>query len=144
MKKYQAMLDEAAAAERGSAHVRSRLYPEPPADMRYISFYPMSKRRTHPDNWYALPVAERNRMMREHGLSGRRFAGRIFQVITGAVGFDEWEWGVTLFAREPLDIKRVVTELRYDDASAKYGEFGEFFMGVRMNDDGWAQLLAVH
>lgn len=144
MKKYQAMLDEAAATEGATPHVRSRLYPEPPADMRYVSFYPMSKRRTHPDNWYALPVAERNRMMREHGLSGRRFAGRIFQVITGSVGFDEWEWGVTLFAREPLDIKRVVTELRYDEASAKYGEFGEFFVGTRMPDDGWAQFLAVH
>lgn len=144
LKTYHALLDQAAAAEAGSAHVRSRLYPEPPADMRYVSFYPMSKRRTHPDNWYSLPVGERNRMMREHGLSGRRFAGRIFQVITGAVGFDEWEWGVTLFAREPLDIKRVVTELRYDEASAKYGEFGEFFMGVRMAEDGWAELLAVH
>ena len=143
-KKYQAMLDEAAAAEGASPHVKSRLYPEPPADMRYVSFYPMSKRRVHPDNWYALPVADRNRMMREHGLSGRRFAGRIFQVITGAVGFDEWEWGVTLFAREPLDIKRVVTELRYDEASAKYGEFGEFFVGVHMRHDAWAEYLAVH
>ena len=144
MKKYQALLDEAAAAEGASDHVRSRLYPEPPADMRYVSFYPMSKRRAHPDNWYALPVDERNRMMREHGLSGRRFAGRIFQVITGAVGFDEWEWGVTLFAREPLDIKRVVTELRYDEASAKYGEFGEFFVGVRLENDAWTEFLSVH
>ena len=144
MKKYQSLLDEAAAAEGASPHVRSRLFPEPPADMRYVSFYPMSKRRTHPDNWYTLPVDERNRMMREHGLSGRRFAGRIFQVITGAVGFDEWEWGVTLFAREPLDIKRVVTELRYDEASAKYGEFGEFFVGVRLENDRWAEFLAVH
>ena len=144
MKKYQALLDEAAAAEGASPHVRSRLFPEPPADMGYASFYPMSKRRAHPDNWYALPVAERNRMMREHGLSGRRFAGRIFQVITGAVGFDEWEWGVTLFARDPLDIKRVVTELRYDDASARFGEFGEFFVGVRMQEDGWPELLSVH
>ena len=143
MKKYQAMLDEAAAAEGASPHVRSRLFPEPPPDLRYVSFYPMSKRRVHPDNWYALPIDERSRMMREHGLSGRRFAGRIFQVITGAVGFDEWEWGVTLFARDPLDIKRVVTELRYDEASAKYGEFGEFFVGVRMADDGWPEFLAL-
>jgi chlorite dismutase len=143
LKKYQALLEEAAAAEGASPHVRTRLYPEPPADMRYVSFYPMSKRRLHPDNWFALPVGERNRMMLEHGLSGRRFSGRIFQVITGALGFESWEWGVTLFAREPLDIKRVVTELRYDEASAKYGEFGEFFVGVRMADDGWAELLAV-
>ena len=143
MKKYQAMLDEAAAAEAPSPHVRTRLYPEPPADMRYVSFYPMSKRRTHPDNWYTRPIEERSRLMREHGLSGRRFAGRIFEVITGAVGFDEWEWGVTLFAREPLDIKRVVTELRYDEASAKYGEFGEFFVGVRMDHDAWPEYLTV-
>ena len=142
MNKYQSMLQEAAEAELASPHVRSRLYPEPPADMRYVSFYPMSKRRSHPDNWYALPVDERNRMMREHGLSGRRFSGRIFQVITGAVGYDEWEWGVTLFARDPLDIKRVVTELRYDEASAKYGEFGEFFVGLRMDDAGWPTFLA--
>ena len=112
LKKYQALLEQAAAAEAGSPHVRTRLYPEPPADMRYVSFYPMSKRRMHPDNWFALPVGERNRMMMEHGLSGRRFAGRIFQVITGALGFESWEWGVTLFAREPLDIKRVQRERR--------------------------------
>ena len=143
MKRYQAMLAEAAAAEGASPHVQSRLYPEPPADMRYVSFYPMSKRRVHPDNWYALPIDERSRLMREHGLSGRRFAGRIFQVITGAVGYDEWEWGVTLFARDPLDIKRVVTELRYDEASTRYGEFGEFFVGVRLEADGWGDLLAI-
>lgn len=142
MKKYAAMLAEAAAVEAESAHLRTRLYPEPPADMRVVSFYPMSKGRTHPDNWYALPVAERNRLMLEHGMSGRRFAGRIFQVITGAVGFDDWEWGVTLFARDPLDIKRVVTELRYDEASAKYGEFGSFFVGVRMAADEWGDFLA--
>ncbi|HUF13426.1 MAG TPA: hydrogen peroxide-dependent heme synthase [Longimicrobiales bacterium] len=143
LKKYAALLDEAAAAEAASPHVRTRLYPEPPADMRVISFYPMSKRRVHPDNWYALDVAERNRMMAEHGLSGRRFAGRIFQVITGAVGFDDWEWGVTLFARDPLDIKRVVTELRYDEASTKYGEFGTFFVGVRMGEAEWGEFLSV-
>ena len=72
------------------------------------------------------------------------FGTLIFQVITGAVGFEDWEWGVTLFARDPLDIKRVVTELRYDEASAKYGEFGEFFIGVRMNHDAWPEYLAVH
>ena len=143
MQKYGELLEQAAAAEGASPHVRSRLYPEPPADMRFVSFYPMSKRRTHPDNWYALDVAERNRMMREHGLSGRRFAGRIFQVITGAVGFDDWEWGVTLFARDPLDIKRVVTELRYDEASTRYGEFGRFFVGVRMEAGEWPALLSL-
>ena len=129
---HEELLGQLMEAERGSAHIRPRLYPEVPDGMRYVSFYPMTKRRAHGDNWYALPVAERNRLMREHGMSGRRFAGRIFQIITGSIGFDDWEWGVTLFARDPLEIKRIVTELRYDEASARYGEFGEFFVGIRM------------
>ena len=131
-KEYQQLLDEAAAAERASAHVQPRLFPRVPEGMRYVSFYPMSKRRLHPDNWYSLPVAERNRLMREHGLTGRRYAGRIFQVITGSIGLDDWEWGVTLFAKDPLEFKRIVTEMRYDEASARYGEFGEFYTGVQL------------
>ncbi|HUG39224.1 MAG TPA: hydrogen peroxide-dependent heme synthase [Longimicrobiales bacterium] len=131
---YEALLDQLREAERGSAHIRTRLYPEVPDGMRYVSFYPMTKRRVHPDNWYALPVADRNRLMREHGMSGRRFAGRVFQVITGSMGFDDWEWGVTLFARDPLEFKRIVTDMRYDEASARYGEFGKFFVGIEMPD----------
>lgn len=127
---YESLLEELKAAERGSPHIAKRLYPEVPDGMRYVSFYPMSKRRSHPDNWYALPVGERNRLMREHGMSGRRFAGRIFQIITGSVGFDDWEWGVTLFAHDPLEFKRIVTDMRYDEASTRYGEFGRFFVGV--------------
>ncbi|HUF50667.1 MAG TPA: hydrogen peroxide-dependent heme synthase [Longimicrobiales bacterium] len=133
-REFHALIDEAAAAERGSDHLQTRLFPRAPDHMRYISFYPMNKRRVHPDNWYALPIAERNRLMREHGMSGRRYAGRIFQVITGAVGFDDWEWGVTLFAADPLEFKRIVTEMRYDEASTRYGEFGDFFVGVRIDD----------
>lgn len=129
---YEALLAQLVEAERGSAHIRPRLYPEIPEGMRYVSFYPMTKRRVHPDNWYALPVAQRNALMREHGQSGRRFAGRIFQMITGSVGFDDWEWGVTLFARDPLEFKRIVTDMRYDEASARYGEFGTFFVGIRL------------
>jgi hydrogen peroxide-dependent heme synthase len=134
-------LAERAAEEAASAHIRTRLYPQVPEGMRYVSFYPMSKRRTHPDNWYTLPIEERNRLMREHGLTGRRFAGRIFQVITGSVGLDDWEWGVTLFARDPLEFKRIVTEMRYDEASARYGEFGRFFTGVRMGREEWPAFL---
>lgn len=132
---YRRLIDEMARAEAASPHIRTRLYPTPPEDMRYVSFYPMNKRREHPDNWYALPVAERNRLMREHGLTGRRFAGRIFQVITGSTGLDDWEWGVTLFARDPLEFKRIVTEMRYDEASTRYGEFGSFFVGVRLEPE---------
>jgi chlorite dismutase len=137
-KEYQAILDDLAAAERGSPHLRLRLYPEVPEGMRYVSFYPMTKRRTHDDNWYTLPVAERNRLMREHGLTGRRYAGKIYQVITGSVGLDDWEWGVTLFAHDLLDVKRIVTEMRYDEASSRYGEFGSFYTGIRASPAEWA------
>jgi hydrogen peroxide-dependent heme synthase len=132
-KEFRQMIEEEAAAERASAHVQTRLYPRPPEEMRYISFYPMTKRRVHPDNWYALPVGERNRLMREHGLTGRNYAGRVFQVITGSTGLDDWEWGVTLFAKDPLEFKRIVSEMRYDEASTRYGEFGEFFTGIRVS-----------
>lgn len=130
-----------AEAEAASPHVRSRLFPQVPEGMRFLSFYPMSKRRSHPDNWYALPVEERSRLMREHGMTGRRFAGRVFQVITGSLGLDDWEWGVTLFARDPLEFKRIVTEMRYDEASARFGEFGRFFTGIRVEPGDWSGLL---
>lgn len=138
---FRARIDEALAAEGASPHVRSRLYPEVPEGMRYASFYPMSKRRGETHNWYALPVAERSRLMREHGLTGRGYAGRVFQVITGAVGLDDWEWGVTLFARDPLEFKRIVTEMRFDEASALYGEFGCFYTGIRFAPSEWPSLL---
>jgi chlorite dismutase len=138
---FAAHVAEAAEAERASPHIRSRLFPAPPEGMRYLSFYPMSKRRAVGQNWYALPIEERNRLMREHGRTGRRYAGRIFQVITGSVGLDDWEWGVSLFARDPLEFKRIVTEMRYDEASATYGEFGRFFTGIRFAPSGWAELL---
>lgn len=141
-KEFQAILDEMAAAERATRHVQTRLYPEVPTDMKYVSFYPMTKRRVHPDNWYTLPVEERNRLMREHGLTGRRYANKIFQIITGSVGLDDWEWGVTLFARDLLDVKKIVTEMRYDEASSRYGEFGSFYVGLRLSPAEWAAALA--
>lgn len=140
-REYAAALGEAAEAEAASPHVQTRLYPRPPDEMRYLSFYPMSKRRTGADNWYVLEIEERNRLMREHGLTGRRYAGRIFQVICGSVGLDDWEWGVTLFARDPLEFKRIVTEMRYDEASSRFGEFGPFFTGVRFAPGEWRELL---
>jgi chlorite dismutase len=140
---FRAALETARAEELASAHVRSRLYPEVPEGMRYLSFYPMTKRRTGAENWYTLDVAERSRLMRDHGMTGRQYAGRVFQVITGSVGFDEWEWGVTLFARDPLEFKRIVTEMRYDEASALYGEFGRFFTGIRLAPGDWEEVLGV-
>jgi peroxiredoxin len=126
---YTRALTERATTERESAHVRRRLYPELPADMPYVSFYPMSKRRDATQNWYTLALDERSRLMQTHGLTGRRYAGRVQQVITGAIGLDKWEWGVTLFARDPLDFKKLVTEMRFDEVSAKYAEFGDFYVG---------------
>lgn len=142
-KEFQQAIAEHMEAEAASPHIQTRLYPEPPEEMRYLSFYPMSKRRTHPDNWYSLDVSERNRLMREHGMTGRRYGGRVFQVISGSVGLDDWEWGVTLFSRDPLEFKRIVTEMRYDEASARFGEFGRFFTGVRLSADDWSECFSL-
>jgi chlorite dismutase len=138
---FRQHIAEVSAAEAASAHVRSRLYPQVPEGMKYVSFYPMSKRRASGQNWYALDVRERSLLMRDHGMTGRRYAGRIFQVITGSVGLDDWEWGVTLFARDALDFKRIVTEMRFDEASALYGEFGRFFTGIRFAPREWGAML---
>jgi peroxiredoxin len=126
---YRTQMAERARVESESEHVRKRLYPQPPADMPYVCFYPMSKRRQPGQNWYTLSLDERSRLMQSHGVTGRRYAGRVQQVITGAIGFDAWEWGVTLFAKDPIDFKKLVTDMRFDEVSAKYAEFGEFFVG---------------
>ena len=97
--------------------------------MPYISFYPMSKRRDAGQNWYTLSLDERSSLMYAHGMTGRRYAGRVVQIISGAIGFDACEWGVTLFAKDPLDLKKLVTDMRFDEVSAKYAEFGDFYVG---------------
>jgi hydrogen peroxide-dependent heme synthase len=110
---------------------RPRLYPTlPPEGKRAICFYPMSKRRNVGQNWFALPYEDRERLMHEHGATGRTFSGRVIQLVTGSVGLDDWEWGVTLFAEHPDDLKAVVYTMRYDEASAVYAEFGSFVTGV--------------
>lgn len=126
---YTRTLAGRAAAERESEHVKRRLYPPLPPEMPYVCFYPMSKRRDADQNWYTLTLDERSRLMYSHGLTGRRYAGRVQQVITGAIGLDAWEWGVTLFAKDPLDFKKLVTDMRFDEVSAKYAEFGDFYVG---------------
>jgi hydrogen peroxide-dependent heme synthase len=108
----------------------SRLWPSIP-DRRYLCFYPMNKRRAGADNWYMLPIEERQRLMHEHGLIGRRYAGRVNQIISGSIGFDDWEWGVDLFADDPLVFKKLVYEMRFDESSARYAEFGPFHVGIR-------------
>ena len=126
---YARSLSERSEKEGASPHVARRLYPELPADMPYVCFYPMSKRRDESQNWYVLSLDERSRLMQSHGLTGRRYAGRVQQVITGAIGLDAWEWGVTLFAKDALDFKKLVTDMRFDEVSAKYAEFGDFYVG---------------
>jgi len=135
---YREALEARLAEDRDNPYVQSRLYPDAPDELRYVSFYPMSKRRADPDNWYTLPIAERNRLMLAHGSTGRRYAGRVRQMITGSIGLDDWEWGVTLFARDPLDLKRIITEMRFDEASARYAEFGRFYTGIRFEPAEWA------
>lgn len=109
----------------------ARLYPElPPEGKPAWCFYPMSKRRDPEQNWYALPYDERKELMYEHGASGRKFAGRLVQLITGSTGIDDYEWGVTLFADHPDTLKEVVYTMRYDRASTHYAEFGPFVTGV--------------
>ena len=108
-----------------------RLYPRlPPDGKRAWCFYPMSKRRNVGQNWYTLPYDERDQLMRGHGKTGRTFAGRVLQLITGSTGVDDWEWGVTLFAERPDDLKDVVYTMRFDEASATYAEFGPFYTGA--------------
>lgn len=116
---------------RREAFIKRRLYPQIPP-FRYVSFYPMNKRREAVHNWYTLSLSERRRLMTEHGEVGRKFAGEVQQMITGAMGFDDWEWGVTLHANDPMPIKKVVQEMRFDEASAKYAEFGSFFFGIQL------------
>ena len=108
-----------------------RLHPElPPEGKNAFCFYPMSKRRESGGNWYTLPYDTRRELMYEHGKSGRNFRGRILQVVTGSTGVDDFEWGVTLFATHLDDLKEVVYTMRYDEASAIYGEFGTFYTGL--------------
>lgn len=108
-----------------------RLHPRlPPEGKRVVCFYPMSKRRSVIGNWYMLPYEERRNLMEGHGRKGREFAGRVLQLITGSTGLDDWEWGVTLFAADPADLKACVYEMRFDPASAVYAEFGAFYTGL--------------
>lgn len=109
----------------------ARLHPQlPPEGKPAFCFYPMSKRRDPQQNWFTLPYDDRKDLMMEHGKSGRTFAGRVLQVVTGATGIDDWEWGVTLFAQKPDDLKEVVYTMRFDEASAIYAEFGPFVTGM--------------
>jgi len=117
-----------------------RLWPEIPK-AKYISFYPMDRRRGESVNWYRESMPDRQRMMKDHGLIGRRYAGEVRQIITGSIGFDDWEWGVDLFADDPLVFKKLIYEMRFDEVSAVYALFGTFYLGIRTPASTLAALL---
>jgi chlorite dismutase len=110
--------------------MRARLFPKIPAS-RYVCFYPMDRRRGEDKNWYALPIENRQRQMDVHGNKGRRWAGKVLQIISGSIGFDDWEWAVDLFSNEPVNFKKLIYEMRFDEVSAEYSNFGVFMVGVR-------------
>ena len=127
--------------DRQKEAMHPRLYPDIPKH-RYICFYPMDRRRGEDKNWYMLPIEERARQMNEHGLVGRRYAGEVRQIITGSIGFDDWEWGVDLFADDPLVFKKLIYEMRFDQVSAEYALFGQFYVGVRCPAAALGRLLS--
>jgi len=126
---YEAAIKE--FDDRMSHYLQHRLYPVLP-DWPVICFYPMSKRRNGLDNWYALDYESRRKLMAGHAKVGRTYTGRILQLITGSTGLDEFEWGVTLLAKDTIDIKSIVYEMRFDEVTARYGEFGDFYIGMQL------------
>ena len=126
---------------RQSAAMSSRLYPQIPA-ARYLCFYPMDRRRGETQNWYQVPMAERQRMMHEHMTIGRRYSDSVRQIITASIGFDDWEWGVDLFADDPLVFKKLIYEMRFDEVSAVYAQFGSFYLGVRIRASDLSRVLS--
>ena len=130
----------AAMKERQVQYEHFRLYPEMP-DWEVMGFYPMSKRRNGADNWYSLDFATRKELMGGHARVGRKYAGKISQLITGSTGLDDWEWGVTLMAHQVDALKDIVYEMRFDEVSARYGEFGPFYVNLRLQPaDAWQHL----
>lgn len=126
--------------ERQREAMKPRLFPNMPKH-RYVCFYPMDRRRGEQQNWYSLPIEERARQMNDHGLVGRRYAGEVKQIITGSIGFDDWEWGVDLFADDPMVFKKLIYEMRFDPVSAVYALFGQFYVGVRVHGQDLGKLL---
>jgi hydrogen peroxide-dependent heme synthase len=135
---YERAFDDEMKTQR--ERVMSRLFIEVPG-RRHVCFYPMNKRRGEDKNWYRVPFQERAEMMREHGIIGRHYAGRVTQIISGSIGFDDWEWGVDLFADDPLVFKKLIYEMRFDRASAEYAEFGPFYVGLQFDPSQLPVLL---
>jgi chlorite dismutase len=129
------------ALEQQRKAMAPRLWPEIPP-RRYCCFYPMDKKRGETKNWYEVPIRDRQRLMHEHGLIGRKYAGSVKQIISGSIGFDDWEWGVDLFADDPLVFKKLIYEMRFDEASAAYALFGSFYVGLRFKAADLSTLLS--
>jgi peroxiredoxin len=129
---YTSAFDDEMEAQR--RRVMGRLFGAIPRS-RYVCFYPMDKRRGESHNWYTVDFAKRAEMMLEHGKVGREYAGKVTQIISGSIGFDDWEWGVDLFADDPLTFKKLIYEMRFDEASAKYAEFGPFYTGLQFSPE---------
>ena len=126
--------------ERQSKAMTQRIYPAIPR-AKYLCFYPMDRKRGEVKNWYAEAMADRQRMMHEHGMIGRRYADSVRQIITGSIGFDDWEWGVDLFAEDPVVFKKLIYEMRFDEVSAVYALFGQFFIGIRLQPGNFSLWL---
>ena len=120
--------------------IAPRLHPKIPP-RRYLCFYPMDKKREGGDNWYRVDIERRRDLMRDHGMVGRRYAGQVTQIISGSIGFDDWEWGVDLFADDPMVFKKLVYEMRFDEASAAYAKFGPFYFAIRLDPADLGKLL---
>jgi chlorite dismutase len=130
----------AASLQRGAAAMAPRIYPAVP-EAKYICFYPMDRKRGEQVNWYTVPFAERQRMMHEHGMIGRRYGDVVKQIISGSIGMDDWEWGVDLFAEDPIVFKKLIYEMRFDEVSAVYALFGQFYLGVRLPLENFSKWL---
>ena len=138
---WEAAFDELLGEQARNSRNAGRLW-APIPQRRYVCFYPMDKRRGESVNWYMLPFAERARLMLDHGKIGRTFHGLVTQVISGSIGYDDYEWGVDLYADDPLVFKKLIYEMRFDEASANYAEFGPFFTGLQFSIDALPQFLA--
>jgi len=125
---WNEVIEEMMNLQRKAMHVR--LFPQMP-EGRYITFYPMDRKRGETKNWYTLPIEERQRQMDLHGKIGRRYAGRVQQIISGSIGFDDWEWGVDLFSDDPVIFKKLIYEMRFDEVSGVFSNFGAFYVGLR-------------
>jgi chlorite dismutase len=126
--------------DRQKAAMAPRLFPAIP-EHPYLCFYPMDRKRGDEKNWYQVPFDERVRMMHDHGMIGRKYAGKVKQIISGSIGFDDWEWGVDLFAQDPVEFKRLIYEMRFDEVSAVYALFGPFYISVRTPIEDLGKLL---